>query len=59
MPGGDASLERRERTCVGAKGFLEVENTTGKKSRAESLGCRLEGTPQQRETESTSATPSM
>ena len=29
MPGGDASLERRERTCVDAKGFLEVENTTG------------------------------
>lgn len=45
MPGGDASLERRERTCVGAKGFREVENTIGKKSGAENLGCKVEGTP--------------
>lgn len=51
MPGRDTSLERRERTCIGAKGFLEVRNTTGKKSRAENLGCTMEGTPQQRETE--------
>ena len=46
MPGGDVSLERRERACVGARGLLEVTNTIGEKSTAENLGCREEGTSQ-------------
>lgn len=49
MPGGDASLERRDRTCVGARGLLEVTSTMGKEPTAGSPGCRVEGTSQQLE----------
>lgn len=49
MPGGDASLERRDRTCVGAREAPGGDEHDGKGAYSRGLGCRVEGTSQQLE----------